>query len=251
MLDSVLIVILDFVAVVSVKAYRTEEQSAAEDSSIFMTRALDNSVDVYQIEFAVKDTGIGIPSDRLNRLFKSFSLILLVFWAVFCPMVDVLFSFNILLTCSLLNLIPVAFSKCSDNLDAVHLPNSYSYSSGSFSIVDFSVLESICEMAGEEANLLIEEMITTYLADTEVRLQAIAEAINQADAEIIEQAAHSMKSSSANLGAVNLAQLCEELEQLGRAKKIDNTKPLLSNAQVEFQQVHQDLYSFIKTMNQE
>lgn len=119
------------------------------------------------------------------------------------------------------------------------------------SAVNFSVLESICEMAGEEANLLIEEMITTYLADTEVRLQAIAEAINQADAEIIEQAAHSMKSSSANLGAVNLAQLCEELEQLGRAKIIENTQLILSNAKVEFQRVHQDLYSFIKTMSRD
>lgn len=28
---------------------------------------------VYEIQFAVKDTGIGIPRDRLNRLFKSFS----------------------------------------------------------------------------------------------------------------------------------------------------------------------------------
>ncbi|MFK7805367.1 MAG: MHYT domain-containing protein, partial [Anaerolineae bacterium] len=29
--------------------------------------------DLYQYQFAVKDTGIGIPEDRLNRLFKSFS----------------------------------------------------------------------------------------------------------------------------------------------------------------------------------
>jgi hypothetical protein len=27
----------------------------------------------YEIQFAVKDTGIGIPPDRMNRLFKSFS----------------------------------------------------------------------------------------------------------------------------------------------------------------------------------
>jgi signal transduction histidine kinase len=27
----------------------------------------------YEIQFAVKDTGIGIPPDRIDRLFKSFS----------------------------------------------------------------------------------------------------------------------------------------------------------------------------------
>jgi CheY-like chemotaxis protein len=31
------------------------------------------NADVYEIQVAVKDTGIGIPSDRLHRLFKSFS----------------------------------------------------------------------------------------------------------------------------------------------------------------------------------
>ncbi len=82
------------------------------------------------------------------------------------------------------------------------------------SAIDLSVLESICEMAGEEASLLLEEMVTSYLDDTEIRLQAIASAIEAADSESIFQAAHSMKSSSANLGAVNLSQLCEELEQL-------------------------------------
>ncbi|MDJ0572516.1 MAG: response regulator, partial [Pleurocapsa sp. MO_192.B19] len=111
--------------------------------------------------------------------------------------------------------------------------------------IDFSVLESICEMAGDEASLLVEEMITSYLDDTETRLQAIANAITEADAETIHQAAHSMKSSSANLGAVNLAQLCEELEQLGRNKTIDNTENLLSSAVSEFQQAKQELRSFL------
>ncbi|AKG21064.1 histidine kinase [Calothrix sp. 336/3] len=35
---------------------------------------INNSRDnLYEIEFAVKDTGIGIPADRMNRLFQSFS----------------------------------------------------------------------------------------------------------------------------------------------------------------------------------
>ena len=38
-----------------------------------MTQARTNDTNIYQIEFGVKDTGIGIPSDRLDRLFKSFS----------------------------------------------------------------------------------------------------------------------------------------------------------------------------------
>ena len=114
--------------------------------------------------------------------------------------------------------------------------------------IDFSVLESLCEMAGEEAGLLLEEMIASYLNDTEVRLQAIANAITEADAESIFQAAHSLKSSSANLGAVNLARLCQELEQLGKDNSFHNTPELLSNAESEFQQVEQELRSFLTNM---
>ncbi|MEM8828081.1 MAG: DUF3365 domain-containing protein [Cyanobacteria bacterium P01_G01_bin.19] len=115
--------------------------------------------------------------------------------------------------------------------------------------IDLSVLESICEMAGEEASLLLEEMVTSYLDDTEIRLQAIANAIEAADAESIFQAAHSMKSSSANLGAVNLVQLCEELERLGKDKTIEGTESLLINAESEFQQVGKELKEFLKSIN--
>ena len=117
------------------------------------------------------------------------------------------------------------------------------------SVIDFSVLESICEMAGEEASLLLEEMVTSYLNDTEIRLQEIASAIKTANSESIFQAAHSMKSSSANLGAVNLAQLCEELERLGKNKTIEGTESLLSNAESEFQQVEQELKEFLRSIN--
>ncbi|MBF2015462.1 MAG: response regulator [Rivularia sp. T60_A2020_040] len=37
--------------------------------------ATNLSIDNYQIQFAVKDTGIGIPEDRMNRLFKPFTQI--------------------------------------------------------------------------------------------------------------------------------------------------------------------------------
>ena len=107
----------------------------------------------------------------------------------------------------------------------------------------------LCEMAGSEAPLLLEEMITSYLEDTEIRLQAIAEAIERVDAEAIDQAAHSMKSSSANLGASNLARLCEELEQLGRNKTIEGTQDLLTAAKSEYMLVQQELQAFLSAIS--
>ncbi|MEO0469989.1 MAG: response regulator [Bacteroidota bacterium] len=45
-----------------------------EEGEIFVNiRSLAQKEGIHQLEFAVKDTGIGIPKDRLNRLFRSFS----------------------------------------------------------------------------------------------------------------------------------------------------------------------------------
>jgi two-component system sensor histidine kinase/response regulator len=43
----------------------------------------------------------------------------------------------------------------------------------------------------------------------------------------LRKAAHALKSSSANVGAEQLATLCRELEALGRKETVDGAKPLL------------------------
>ena len=49
--------------------------------------------------------------------------------------------------------------------------------------------------------------------------------------------AHSLKSASANVGAEALAQLCKEMEQLGRADTTDGAGRLLADMEHEFQAV--------------
>ncbi|MEG4007480.1 response regulator [Microcoleus sp. Pol11C1] len=51
---------------ISVSAANAKEPPAINGESVVINSA-------YEIHFAVKDTGIGIPSDRMDRLFKSFS----------------------------------------------------------------------------------------------------------------------------------------------------------------------------------
>lgn len=47
-----------------------------EEGEVFITASANQMHDdVYEIKFAVKDTGIGIPKDKMNKLFKSFSQI--------------------------------------------------------------------------------------------------------------------------------------------------------------------------------
>ena len=63
---------------VEAKPHTTDDESNAllqssGDDAPSHHRHQDYNAPLYDIHFAVRDTGIGIPSDRMDRLFKSFS----------------------------------------------------------------------------------------------------------------------------------------------------------------------------------
>jgi two-component system, sensor histidine kinase and response regulator len=59
-------------------------------------------------------------------------------------------------------------------------------------------------------------IIDTYLAHTTGLLAKIREGVAQSDGRSITSAAHSLKSSSATIGARRVSELCKRLESLGR-----------------------------------
>ena len=71
------------------------------------------------------------------------------------------------------------------------------------------------------------QMIDIYL-DWSARKLAQARAGEQSgDLEAIESAAHSLKSSAANVGAIQVHDLAERIETLAREKQMDAVVPLL------------------------
>jgi HPt (histidine-containing phosphotransfer) domain-containing protein len=52
-----------------------------------------------------------------------------------------------------------------------------------------------------------------------------------------------LKSSSANLGAQQLADLCQDLEERGRQQQLDNVRELLSQVVAEFTRVQHALHA--------
>ena len=66
------------------------------------------------------------------------------------------------------------------------------------------------------ADFLVE-LIDVYLADTPNRLVLLRQAIEGGDAETCVREAHTLKSSSANLGALELSASAKQMEAAGRA----------------------------------
>jgi PAS domain S-box-containing protein len=82
-------------------------------------------------------------------------------------------------------------------------------------VLDLQAFQSLQKMMGGEQAALTT-LINCYLTESPKLIQAIIDALTTANANALREAAHSLKSSSASLGATRLAQLCKTLETCGR-----------------------------------
>lgn len=82
--------------------------------------------------------------------------------------------------------------------------------------LDMQVLASLRALGDDEDPDFLEDLIRMYLSDAPKHLQMMRKAVEAKDAATLKVAAHTLKSSSANLGAVPFSELCKGLEYMGR-----------------------------------
>lgn len=78
------------------------------------------------------------------------------------------------------------------------------------------------------------ELLDTFLADSESRLGDLQKT---ADAKVLSEIAHSFKGSASNMGAVRLAELCQELESDAKHKSPSEIARLVAEISGEFADV--------------
>jgi CheY-like chemotaxis protein len=99
--------------------------------------------------------------------------------------------------------------------------------------IDCKILADIRNLQSKGTQDILSKVINIYLNDSPKLLQTIHEAVNHSDAPSVQRGAHSLKSSSANLGALTLAALCKELEAMGRSNSIESAAEVLSKLEIE------------------
>jgi HPt (histidine-containing phosphotransfer) domain-containing protein len=104
-------------------------------------------------------------------------------------------------------------------------------------ILDREVIESLKSLSESGDPDFFAELVGLFLKDTPERLEAIRQACVEGDAKALEAAAHSLKSSCGNLGAVQLAGLCKDLEVIGRERRIEAAPSLVERSEQEYARV--------------
>jgi signal transduction histidine kinase/DNA-binding response OmpR family regulator len=81
-------------------------------------------------------------------------------------------------------------------------------------VLEPEVMQSLRQMGSAQA---LTEIVHQYLEDAPIRLQGVKDAIATQNPDALHRAAHTLRSSSSNLGALKFADHCKQLEDLGRA----------------------------------
>ena len=95
------------------------------------------------------------------------------------------------------------------------------------SILDANALDSIRQLQQPGGPDLLGKVVTQYLETSQELLEKLRSAIDITDANSLAEAAHSLKSSSANVGAKVLAELSRQLEAMGRQDDLNGASSLL------------------------
>lgn len=84
---------------------------------------------------------------------------------------------------------------------------------------------------------LLHEMITLFLENASDRLETAVAGVGVGDASAAEHAMHTLKASSAQLGALRLARLCEEGESIARRGTVAGLGAVLQESRFELRRV--------------
>ncbi len=112
------------------------------------------------------------------------------------------------------------------------------------SVINYKVLESIRNLQCRGTEDILTKIITLFLEETPKQLAELHQAIQDHNANKVCAIAHSLKSSSANLGAIKLSEHLNKLEQQG----LNNSATLATEL---FEQVRNEFQHTIKPLQEE
>lgn len=137
---------------------------------------------------------------------------------------------------------------------ATRVPEPTPSSQPSASVLSPEALESLWLLVGEDDSQMFLEVIESYLEEVPQLLSECKKAISQGDNVRVQRLAHTLKSTSATLGATELSQACSDLEQVALTVTARDCEQGLQRLVDGYQPVEQALLQLRddtrKTLNQ-
>ncbi len=110
-----------------------------------------------------------------------------------------------------------------------------------FASIDQRMLLEIQDLQIQGEPSILDKIITAYLEGSKVMISQLRESLAVNNIDILQKNAHSLKSSSANVGATKLSMMSKELEVNCKTNHLENAADLVTSIESEFIRVQDDL----------
>ena len=101
------------------------------------------------------------------------------------------------------------------------------------SVLDLASLQRLHELDPEGANRVVERVLRAFETSLTRLLPQSSQALAQGDHEMLRHVAHTLKSSSASVGALELSRCCSEIENRLRQMQFDGLAERLARLNAE------------------
>jgi CheY-like chemotaxis protein len=104
-------------------------------------------------------------------------------------------------------------------------------------VLDGDAVDELRRIEAESGSGLLDKVLSMYAASSTTLVSSLAAALRTHDADAAAMAAHSLKSSSANVGATTLSSLCDTIETLALGRHLAEARRHMSELEREHAEV--------------
>ncbi len=138
----------------------------------------------------------------------------------------------------------VGNTRAEEHAEGKELPEPHAFTTEQLpatteEVLDTTVFQQFLAVMGDDQPDVPREMIDMFVADADELLRTMQDAIVNNQPEECQIAVHSLKSNAAQIGALRLATLCKELEQMTHTDTLDQTSERIQQIAKEYEKVRQ------------
>ncbi|HEX3728919.1 MAG TPA: Hpt domain-containing protein [Opitutaceae bacterium] len=108
-------------------------------------------------------------------------------------------------------------------------------------VIDPATIENLRALSPDDNGEFLKEISEMFLSDTPQRIAELEQSMATGDGTRFTRAAHSIKGSSANLGATALQEAAARLEHDSRQAPLPTLQPLVDSLKGEFERAKTEL----------
>ena len=102
----------------------------------------------------------------------------------------------------------------------------------------------------EFGDFSLQEVVDIFIDEGEPRISAMRQALDASNGPDLRRESHTLKASARDLGATALAEICQEVEDLGQASSFEDVSDLIDQIAAEFNSACEALRAYMAGQKQ-